>query len=160
MQKYLSKRLWKQPVPQWPWQHLSWKSQWHFCLSAPQCYDPCFSFGLHLLLALLLCLSQRLAACCTKPERPLPRKRQPQCVLQKDFNRDHTGTLQTLLGKSLPCIRGNREVTDHRVRVAKQNWVSLTQWKVKAEMERITSKNEKFFMRKGELKKDVHERLM
>lgn len=57
-------------------------------------------------------------------------------------------------------MRGKREVTDHRVRVAKQNRVSLTQWKVKAEMERITSKNEKFLMRKGELEKDVHERLM
>lgn len=57
-------------------------------------------------------------------------------------------------------MRGKREVTDHRVRVAKQNWVSLAQWKVKGEMERITSKNEKFLMRKGELEKDVHERLM
>lgn len=57
-------------------------------------------------------------------------------------------------------MRGNREVTDHWVRVAKQNWVSLTQWKVKAKMERITSKNEKFLTREGELEKDVHERLM
>lgn len=57
-------------------------------------------------------------------------------------------------------MRGNRKVTDHWVRVAKQNWVSLTQWKVRAEMERIPSKNEKNLMQKGELEKEVNQRLM
>lgn len=46
-------------------------------------------------------------------------------------------------------------MTDHWVRVAKQNWVFLIQWKVRAEMERITSKNEKFLMKKGQLEKEV-----
>lgn len=111
----------------------------------------------------LLCLSvyQRLAACCTKPECLLPRKRQLQCALQKDFNKDCTGALQTLLGKPFhvrESMRGNRKVTDHWVRVAKQIWVSLTQWKVKAEIERIPSKNEKKLMQKGELEKEVNQK--
>lgn len=151
MQKYPPKRHWKLPVPQRPWQHLSRKKQWHFYHSTPQWYNPCFSFGLHLLLTLLLCPPQLLAACCTKAEHLLVRKRQLQSILQKDFKKDHTA-LQTLLRKAFhvwESMRGNREVTDHLVKAAKQNWVSSTQRKVSAEMEITALAMSNFWLRKG-----------
>jgi len=167
MQKYLSKRPWKLPAPQWPWQHLSWKSQWHFCPSAPHCYDPRFSFGLLLLLTLLL--SQVLPI---TEVSSLLHKARVSATLKKtaavcSTNGFQLGPSRNLarffLEKPSMCkksMRGNRKVVDHCVRVVKQNWVSLTQWKVRAEMERITSKNKKDFMKKGELGKEVNQRLM
>lgn len=76
----------------------------------------------------------------------MPRKRHLQCFFYEVIS---TRTIQK------PCVlfweessRENTKVTDHRVRVTKQSWVSLAQWKVRDETKGIISQNEQFLMKK------------